>query len=105
MLKLRLFVIVALSLAMATPSAVAQQHKQTPRQHSLPAPNFTPVPHHHQADAGYLDREMAQEKECKDKPGRVLGQEGYQHCRDHPFLQQVFTTANCKCSVGECRET
>jgi len=89
---LKLLKIVALSLTLATP-AVAQQYTPIP-----PIRNFTPR-HHHNPVAD-LER-----PECKDKPGLVKGQKGYAHCRDHHFPQQVFTTANCKCSVGECRET
>ena len=81
MLKI-LVALIFSAIAMLAAPAVAQQ--------------YTPVPNQTQA---------GKEGACRDEPGRVVGQKGYNHCRDHLLFPEVFTTANCSCSVGQCRET
>ena len=41
---------------------------------------------------------------CKDGSDR-LSFKGFQHCRLHPFYQQVVSRWGCYCGVGECRPT
>ena len=92
------WILVILSVTLAT-SAVAQQY--TPRhEHGR---NFTPVP----ADARdpYEAPAQLEEKECKEDLTLKRGQEGYMHCRDHEYMQKVFTAGNCFCSTGQCRAT
>jgi hypothetical protein len=79
--------IAAASLFLAN-AAYAQHHGHE---------NYTPIPAQATPVQGHED--------CVENYSLKLGDKGYMHCRDHKYMQMVFTSGNCYCHNGQCRAT
>jgi|GEM_PF-2153123 hypothetical protein len=64
---------------------------QPPDETDVPIPRARPI--------------EAPQPACVDPGETRISYFGFEHCRLHPYYQQVFPTAGCNCSTGQCRPT